>query len=94
MVKADELIKQQKERENRKKLTFEKIYNLVEKKIVLASASDYYYTWCQIPEFLVGLPIYSLDECQKYIQSKLKKNGFQTEFFQPNIMYVKWSNDK
>jgi hypothetical protein len=90
MVKADELIKQQKEREERKKITFDKIYSVLEKKIILASTGDYYYTWYQIPEFLVGLPIYSLDECRKYIQNKLKKNGFEIEFFEPNILLVKW----
>jgi hypothetical protein len=90
MVKAEELIKQQKEREERKKLTFDKIYSHIEKKIVLASAGDYYYTWYQIPEFLVGLPMYSLTECQKYVEKKLKNNGFETEFFQPNILLVKW----
>lgn len=93
MVKADELIKQQKEREDRKKITFNKIYSLVEKKIVLASAGDFYYTWVQIPEFLVGLPIYSLEECQKYIRKKLKKNGFKTEFYSPNILFIQWFKD-
>ena len=67
MVKATDLIKQQKEREERKKNTFNKIYCLIEKKIVLASTGNNYYTWYQIPEFLVGLPLYSLDECQEYI---------------------------
>lgn len=90
MVKANELIKQQKEREERKKITFEKIYSVIEKKIVLASGGDYYYTWYQIPEFLVGLPMYSVDKCQKYVQEKLKANGFDTEFFLPNILLIKW----
>lgn len=90
MVKAYELIKQQKEREKRKKITFDKIYLVIEKKIILASTGDYYYTWYQIPEFLVGLPMYSVDECQKYIQEKLKMNGFNTEFFLPNILLIKW----
>ncbi len=90
MVKADELIKLQKEREDKKKETFEKIFVHIEKKIVTASASDYYYTWYQIPEFLVGLPMYSVSECQVYIQKKLKSNGFNTEFFEPNLIYIKW----
>lgn len=90
MVKADDLIKEQKEREERKKITFDKIYKLVEKKILVASAGDYYYTWYQIPEFLVGLPIYSLDECSKYIRDKLKKNGFESDYYEPNILLIKW----
>ena len=90
MVKAHDLIKQQKEREDRKKITFNKIYLLVEKKIVLASSGNYYYTWFQIPEFLVGFPMYSITDCQKYIEKELDKNGFKTEFFSPNILLIKW----
>lgn len=90
MVKADELIKQQKEREQRRKVTFEKIYSLIEKKIILASSGDLYFTWFEIPEFLVGLPIYSFKDCCDYICAKLKKNGFESEFFEPNILLIKW----
>jgi hypothetical protein len=90
MVKAEDLIKKQKEREDRKYLTFEKIYELVEKKICTASAGDFYYTWFQVPEMLIGLPLYSRNECQQYIIKKLEKNGFETEFFEPNILLIKW----
>ena len=90
MVKAHELVKQQKEREERKNKTFDKIYLVIEKKITLASAGDYYQTWYLIPEFLVGLPLYSVEDCRKYIQKKLKNNGFETEFFLPNILLIKW----
>jgi hypothetical protein len=91
MVKADELIKQQKEREDRKFITFEKIYKIVEKKICYASSGDFYHTWYEMPEFLVGLPMYSRKECRKYITDKLLLNGFTTEFYEPNILLIKWS---
>jgi hypothetical protein len=90
MVTANELVKQQKERDERKKVTFEKIYVIIEKKIIMASAGNSYYTWYQIPEFLVGLPMYSIEECQKYVQTKLQANGFDTEFFEPNLIHIKW----
>jgi hypothetical protein len=90
MVKALELIKQQKEKEDRKKETYEKIYIHIEKKIITASTGNYYYTWYQIPEFLIGLPMYSVEDCQKYIQKKLHSNGFDTELFESNLIYIKW----
>jgi hypothetical protein len=34
--------------------------------------------------------MYSLKECKEYIENKLKKNGFKTEFFEPNIILVTW----
>ena len=90
MVKADKLIKEQKERDDRKKYTFDKIFMKIEKKIVLASSANFYYTWYQIPEFILGLPLYSLKECKEYIEGKLKNDGFESEFFEPNYLLIKW----
>ena len=90
MVKADKLIKQQKERDERKKITFNKVFLKIEKKIILASAANYYYCWYSIPEFIIGLPMYSLIECKEYIELTLKKDGFKIEFFEPNIILVNW----
>ena len=91
MVKACDLIKQQKEREDRKFLTFEKVFKLVEKKICFASSGNFYTTWYQIPTFLIGLPLYSVDDCAKYITNKLNKNGFETVIVKPDIIVIKWS---
>jgi hypothetical protein len=90
MVKAGKLIKEQKERDERKKITFEKVFIKIEKKIVMASAANYYYCWYSIPEFIVGLPMYSFIECKEYVEIKVNKNGFETEFFDPNILLIKW----
>lgn len=90
MVKAEELIKQQKEKESKKFLIFDKIYNMIEKKINIASQVNFYFTWYQVPEFLIGMPIYSVEQCQIYVQQKLKQNGFETEFYMPNIILIKW----
>lgn len=91
MVKASDLIKQQKEREDRKFLTFEKVFKLVEKKIYYASSGNFYTTWYQIPTFLIGLPLYSVDDCAKYITNKLNKDGFETEIVKSDIIIIKWS---
>lgn len=90
MVNAKDLIKEQKVREERKNATFDKIFEKIEKKIILASAANFYYTWYSIPQFIVGLPLYSIDECKNYIENKLKKDGFEIEYFEPNILLIKW----
>ena len=90
MVKASELIKEQQERETWKNKTFSKIYTNIDKKIIIASSANNYYTWYQIPEFIVGLPLYNLLDCKLYIENKLKENGFITEFFEPNILFITW----
>lgn len=90
MVKADKLIKEQKKREEKKNETFDKIVKKIEKKIILASSANYYFVWYCIPEFIIGLPLYSLMDCKDYIIKKIEKNGFGTEFFEPNILLIKW----
>jgi hypothetical protein len=90
MVNAEELIKEQKCREDRKYITFNKIYQMVENKIRAASACNNYYAWYQVPEFLVGSPLYSYQECKEYIRKKLTKSNFEIELYPPNILLIKW----
>ena len=90
MIKAKDLIKEQEERENKKKIIYDKIYYLIEKKIYLSSTNNNYYTWFQIPQFLIGLPLYSMNKCQTYILTKLKQNGFTIELYPSNILLIKW----
>ena len=90
MVKAQDLINSQKEREKIKYKTFSKIYNNIEKKINLASSSNYYYVWYEMPEFLMGFPVYNLEECKKIVIEQLKDNGFTIEEFDGNIILISW----
>jgi len=90
MVKADKLIKDQKEREDKKNDTFDKIFTKIEKKITISSLSNNYFTWYVIPEFIIGLPLYNLKECITYLEKKIQKNGFKTIVYEPNILYIDW----
>ena len=93
MIKAKDLIKKQKEKEELKKHTYDKIYKIIEKKIYNASNSNYYHIWYQVPEFLVGLPVYSYKDCKEYLINKLKSNGFNVDTYEPNILLIKWFSD-
>ena len=90
MVKADELIKQQKSKDDKKYITFIKIYDNVEKKIIKASNINLYYTYYEIPQILIGYPNYSHKECYTYDDEKLKNNGFKTHEYLNNIILVSW----
>jgi hypothetical protein len=67
-----------------------KIHSKIEAKIIKASASNYYETWYLIPEFMIGNPRYSLKECIDCINERLIKDGFKTQLFNPNLLYIKW----
>lgn len=90
MIKASDLIKQQKEREDKKYINYEKIYGHIEKKIIINSNSNLYYIWFEIPQIIIGSPTYSLNECNEYIQNKLKENGFTVKSYSKNILLIEW----
>ena len=90
MVTADELIKEQSERNLKRRKYFKKIYKLVERRIVDSSKINLYQCYYDIPHFLINVPIYKMDECRKYIVSKLKENGFKVEVHKPNRLIISW----
>ena len=90
MVKAQDLINSQKEREKIKYKTFSKIYSNIEKKIELASSINFYYVWYEIPEFIIGFPLYNLNECKTCVVKQFKDNDFDVEEFEKNIILIKW----
>ena len=90
MVKAQDLINMQKEREKIKFKTFNKVFDTIEKKIIIASSSNFYYVWYQVPQYIIGEPLYNSNECTEYIIKKIKSNGFEVENYEPNILLVSW----
>lgn len=88
-VKAKDLIKQQKKRIDEKNKIYKKVYERVDKKIVMASSHNYYECLYEVPEFMLGLPLYNIEECINYINNKLIDNGFKTSW-ENNKVLINW----
>ena len=43
-----------------------------------------------IPEFIIGVPLYNVNDLKKYIMSTLTKNGFKLMYFHPNTIFISW----
>tara|TARA_B110001469_G_C9375505_1_gene195192 strand:- start:160 stop:441 length:282 start_codon:yes stop_codon:yes gene_type:complete len=93
MVKANDLIKDQEERDKQKKDIYKKVYKNVETKILQSSTINQYQCWYRIPEFMINLPLYNTEDCKKYIEKKLKKNGFNY-YSDNNIIIISWNKFK
>jgi hypothetical protein len=93
MINANYLNKIQEQREQEKNKIYDKIYELIEKKIILASSCNYYYIIYEVPEFYIGLPLYSLNKCCEYIKNKLILNSFCYDFYEPNIILISWEQN-
>jgi hypothetical protein len=57
--------------------------------------SDLEKTYCfyQIPEFIIGVPIFNIQEMRTYIINSLQNNGFQIMYIEPNWLFISWCKD-
>lgn len=92
MVTADELVKEQSERNIKRRKYFKKVYKLVERRIVDSSKINLYQCYYDIPNFIINVPIYSLPECREYIVEKLKDNGFKVNIVSDNRIIINWGS--
>lgn len=49
-------------------------------------------TFCffQIPEFIIGIPLYNVNDLRNYLINSLKKNGFTILYVEPNWLFINW----
>jgi hypothetical protein len=80
----------QKKKEKLKKDCYKKVLKKCHNKIFMVSKTGASNCWYQVPELTFGLPIYDLEECSKYINKKLKKNGLEVDYYKPNLLYISW----
>ena len=58
--------------------------------------SKYEKTTCffAIPEFIIGVPLFDVQELQKYLINSLEKNGFKLMYLHPNWLMIDWTEKK
>ena len=82
---------------NEKTLKRMEIYDDVLKKCHLRikynSTLERTYCFYQIPEFIIGVPLYDINEMKTYVMNSLKNNGFELLYIDPNWLFITW-NDK
>ena len=49
-------------------------------------------TFCfyHIPEFIIGVPLYNINDLRNYLMNSLKKNGFKLLYVEPNWLFITW----
>ena len=49
------------------------------------------YCFYQVPEFVIGTPLYDILELRNYIMNSLKTNGFEILYIEPNWLFIYWN---
>ena len=80
---------------NGKNLKRMEIYDDVLKKchhrIKYNSSLERTYCFFQVPEFIIGVPLYDITEMRNYVTNSLQKNVFELLYIEPNWLFIMWN---
>ena len=80
---------------NQKTLRRMELYDSILKKchsrILYNSGLQRTYCFYQIPEFVIGIPLYDISELRNYVMNSLKTNGFEFLYIEPNWLFIYWN---
>lgn len=82
------------EKNNRKIECYEKVLEIVHKKVELAAENRQLRVVVNIPEYVYGYPIYNINLCLEFILKSLQANGFLVKYFFPKSLYISWDFDE
>ena len=86
------LFSKKRARENKRLEIFNRILIKCHDRIKIVGQLEQTYCTFVIPRIIVGMPMYKLEDCRKYLVSKLKKNGFQVEIQKEDELYISWEH--
>lgn len=69
---------------------YEKVLSICHRKITMATENKQLRCLFEVPEYIVGYPIYDLPSCIKYILDSLQNNGFLVKYYFPRVLYISW----
>lgn len=93
-ISARELQDRYEERIKNKVKIYEKILEACYRRIKLCADKGTTFCIFTVPEYKIGVPTYSMVYCAAFIIKHLKLNNYHAEFYNPNVILIKWSYDE
>ena len=81
----------QKRRSDHKKELYESLMHKVHHRIETVAQRQETQCFFQVPEFIVGKPLYDAYQCTGYMIQRLKDEGFVVQYAHPNTLYIDWT---
>ena len=78
---------------NRLKM-FDDILVQIHNKIKLSSKNKTLFCTFQIPEFLIGKPLYKIEDLRKYLINSLNRDKFDVLYIHPNLLFISWDKQR
>ena len=100
MLNIDKYSKFKKTRQTNKKKCYKKVFKHLLSEVENIMLQEVDFLVFEVEPFMIGEIDYNMLECVNYLIEKIKKDkNFklileQIDFFEPNILYVKWDLNK
>ncbi len=94
-LNLDDLFEKKREIAENKLQLYNKILNRIHERIKLTSRQNLgkeQFCWYLIPEMMIGVSRYDVEECTNYILRKLRENNFQIRYTHPNLLFISWKH--
>lgn len=78
------------EKKNKRHNSFQNVLTQCHNRITRCAENELYDCYYEIPEFIIGIPLYNLTDCVKYIYNHLQENGFNVRYIFPKMLFISW----
>lgn len=73
---------------------FNRVYDMCQQRVISFAKKDALRTMFEMPEFILGVPPFNLNDALTYVIDRLKNNGFLVLYFFPKLLYISWDVDE
>lgn len=91
---ARELSQMMIERQNVKTHQFDKVLEVCQMHIASAVKVNRMHCLVEVPEFILGYPLYDINDCILYVVSKLKQYEYKVSYYFPKLLHISWIPEK
>lgn len=89
-LNINDIISHHEKRAEKRRESFNKVLDMCYKMIDKSSKLDNVACFFDVPEFVIGYPLFNLNECIVYVYNNLVRNGFTVNYIFPRILYISW----
>jgi len=79
-----------KEKEKIRNDIYDKVLKRCHNRIKMVARQPNTFCYFVVPEFVLGVPMYTFRDCKNYIISSLRKNGLAVNYIEPNLLFISW----
>jgi hypothetical protein len=69
---------------------YERILEKCHFKIKTAANKEQYEVYYDVPQYVVGLPLFNINRCMDYLIRSLSENGFKVVYNFPKMLHISW----